>query len=162
MNSTRYIKLNQHGPCVDPGVRVGYTFAMVQVPIDAILDSYPSVQAVYLFGSAADGSERPDSDIDIALLLPPEEAKAAGSLAFSDLRAELEERLGRRVDLVNLRTVSTVFQKEITCFGVRIFTAPGDETDIFEMLVLSFYGKLNEERAEILESFVSTGRAYEV
>jgi predicted nucleotidyltransferase len=135
---------------------------MVQIPIDTIHQYYPSVQAVYLFGSAADGTERADSDIDIALLLPPEEAKGAGSLAFSDLRFDLEAQLGRRIDLVNLRTASTVFKKEITCFGVRVFTAPGNEADIFEMLVLSFYGKLNEERAEILEAFASTGRAYKV
>ena len=135
---------------------------MVQALIDTIQDHYPSVEAVYLFGSAADGTERPDSDIDIALLLPPEEAKSAGSLSFSDLKYELEEKFGKRVDLINLRTVSTVFKKEITVFGKRVFCAPGSEVDIFEMLVLSFYGKLNEERAGILEAFTSTGKAYEV
>jgi hypothetical protein len=32
--------------------------------------------------------------------------------------------------------------------------------DTFEMLVLSFYGKLNEERAEILQEFYATKRAF--
>jgi len=32
----------------------------------------------------------------------------------------------------------------------------------FEMLTLSFYQKLNEERRDILEQFYQTGRAYDV
>jgi predicted nucleotidyltransferase len=78
------------------------------------------------------GTERPDSDVDIALLLPPEEAKGAGSLSFSDLRFKLEEAFGKRVDLVNLRMVSTVFKKEITCYGKRIFTVPGQSWTLRE------------------------------
>jgi uncharacterized protein len=34
--------------------------------------------------------------------------------------------------------------------------------DEFEMLFISYYQKLNEERREILDSFKKTGRAYTV
>ena len=124
--------------------------------------AYPDVQAIYLFGSSATADERPDSDVDLALLLPPLTAKAVGSLALSDLRATLERRLDREVDLVNVRQVSTVFQKEIVWLGRRIDCADAYAADEFEMLVLSLYQKLNAERQGILEEFARTGRAYPV
>jgi predicted nucleotidyltransferase len=38
---------------------------------------------VYLFGSLATGEAWPDSDADIAVLLPPAEAKQTGQLLLS-------------------------------------------------------------------------------
>ena len=78
-----------------------------------VLDCCPAVQAIYLYGTYGTGLERPDSDVDIALLLAPQEARAVKGLALSDLRFALEAALGRDVDLVNARRVSTVLQKEI-------------------------------------------------
>ena len=37
-----------------------------------IRDFYPEVQAIYLFGSFARGNAQYDSDVDIAVLLPPD------------------------------------------------------------------------------------------
>ena len=98
---------------------------------------------------------------DIALLLLPGEAEQAGRLALSDLHLQLEMALGRDVDLLNARLVATVFQKAII-FGELIYCADRYAVDEFEMLTLSCYQKLNEERAEILAEFRRTGRAYAV
>jgi uncharacterized protein len=117
-----------------------------------------NVQAVYLYGSAADDTMQEQSDVDLAILLAPEVAKATGSLSLSDLRVALEEIAGRPVDLVNLRLCSTVLQKEITTTGLLLYVGDRYAIDEFEMLVLSFYSKLNEERAEILEELAKTGR----
>jgi predicted nucleotidyltransferase len=126
-----------------------------------ILTHYPSVQGIYLFGSYDTADQRPDSDVDIALLLPEDEAERAGFLALSDLQAQLSTALSRDVDLLNARLVSTVFQMAII-FGRLIYCADRYAVDEFEMLTLSYYQKLNEERAEILEEFRRTGRAYAV
>ena len=120
----------------------------------------PDTQAIYLFGSYGTENEWPDSDVDIALLLPPEEAKASRMLAMSPLCSELGSLLGKVVDLINLREVSTVFQNEIITADRRIYTGDAYGADEFEMLALSFYQKLGEERREILEEFWRTGRAY--
>ena len=135
---------------------------MISVPVEIIRSYFPAAQAVYIFGSCVDETDTRESDVDIALLLPHTESKAAGSLALSDVRFDLEKRLGRSVDLVNLRIVSTVFQKEIVASGLRVYCPDEDEADTFEMLVLSKYAKLNEERADILASFYTTRRAYTV
>jgi len=137
-----------------------YVAARNQI-IEAVLAHYPATQGIYLFGSFATADERADSDVDIALLLPPDEAKRAGQLVTSDLRRQLSRTLGRDVDLLNARRVSTVFQMVII-FGELIYCADRYAVDEFEMLTLSYYQKLNEERAEILAEFRQTGRAYAV
>ncbi|MBE9546973.1 MAG: nucleotidyltransferase domain-containing protein, partial [Proteobacteria bacterium] len=47
--------------------------------IRIVLNHYPDVQAIYLFGTYGTGDEWPDSDADIALLLDHKKAKDAGS-----------------------------------------------------------------------------------
>lgn len=135
---------------------------MRETIIQAVLKSHPDTQAIYLFGSYGTQDEWPDSDVDIAILLPPVEAKKAGSFAISGLRFELEHLLKKTVDLINLRRVSTVFQKEITFADRRIYTGNEYAAEEFEMLTLSFYQKLNEERAEALAEGLRSGRFYNV
>jgi predicted nucleotidyltransferase len=130
--------------------------------IKSVLAHYPVVQGIYLFGSYGTEDEWPDSDIDIALLMPPEQAKQEKNLLLSPCRFELEKALHREVDLLNVRQVSTVFQKEIIGRGRLIHGADRYAVDEFEMLVISYYQKLNEERRGILESFHRTGRAYAI
>lgn len=127
--------------------------------IRTVLEHYPNTQAVYLFGSYGTEQEWPDSDVDIAVLLLPEEAKKAGLFQMSDLRFDLETLLGKEVDLINLRRVPTVLQKEVVVADCRIYEGDWFAAEEFEMLTLSFYQKLNEERAEIVASALS-GRMF--
>lgn len=129
--------------------------------IKTILANYPDVEGIYLFGSCAQDAAGPDSDIDIAVLLPHEKAKKEKNLILSRCRFDLEKALHLNVDLLNARRVSTVFQKEIIS-GKLIFCADQYAVDEFEMLTLSYYQKLNQERAGILEDFRKTGRAYPI
>jgi predicted nucleotidyltransferase len=132
------------------------------IMIKIILRHYHAVQGIYLSGSYGTADEWPGSDIDIALLLPPTQAKLETNLPLSQCRFDLEDALYKEIDLLNLRQVATVFQQEITNSGRVIYVADQYAVDEFEMLVLSFYQKLNEERQAILESFFKTGRAYAV
>ncbi len=130
--------------------------------IHTVLAHYPTAQAIYLFGTYGTPDEWPNSDVDIALLLPPEEAKRAGHMALGNAHVALERLLGKDVDLINLRQVSTVFQKEIIMAERRIYCADAYAADEFEMLVLSYYQKLNEERADVLAEGLRSGRFYNV
>ncbi|WPD21101.1 MAG: nucleotidyltransferase domain-containing protein [Candidatus Electrothrix scaldis] len=127
-----------------------------------ILQHYPTVQAIYLFGSMANGEEWPDSDADLGLLLPIAEAKKKVSLLLSPCAFELAELLGRDVDLLNLRQASTVIQHQVVSYGKLLYVGDEYAQGEFEMYTLSLYQKLNEERAAILEDFYRTKRAYRV
>ncbi|NTU41559.1 MAG: nucleotidyltransferase domain-containing protein [Nitrospirales bacterium] len=130
--------------------------------IERVILHHPDTQAIYLFGSYGTENEWPDSDVDIALLLPPETAKRTGSLMMSDLHTDLELLLGKNVDLLNLRRVSTVFQKEIVMADRRIYTGDEYAAEEFEMLTLSYYQKLNQERGEVIDEGLRSGRFYNI
>lgn len=70
----------------------------------------------YLFGSQADGHSRPDSDVDVAVLLKD------GADAMSDLRLGdyLSNALGKPVDVVVLNQASPILQHEVIRGGIRL------------------------------------------
>lgn len=126
--------------------------------IDLIGAAFPDVQAIYLFGTYGTEAIRPDSDVDIAVLLPAERAKEAGFLGLSQLSSELEDLLGRTVDLINLRKVPTVLQFEVLKADRRIYCSDEYASAEFEMLTLSYYQKLSDERAEIIADILESKR----
>ena len=55
------------------------------------------IEKAWVFGSFSRGEEKPDSDIDIIVLLSP---KSGLGLQFFGMIIDLEKRLNRKVDLV--------------------------------------------------------------
>lgn len=56
------------------------------------------VAELSVFGSMARGDAKPESDLDLLVAFQP--GSVVGLFAFSRLRRELEDALGRKVDLV--------------------------------------------------------------
>jgi hypothetical protein len=79
-------------------------------------------------------------------------APSAGPAAVPVGADALPHRPGP-VDLLNARTVSTLFQKEIIQSGRLLYCADAYAVSEFDMLTLSYYQKLNEERKAILEAY---------
>jgi predicted nucleotidyltransferase len=119
--------------------------------ISFLQQTIPGVQAIYRFGSAGTGSERRDSDVDIAFL---PEASPDASVTWT-LGGELAVLLGRDVDLVDLRGASTVMRSQVVSTGERIFGS--HDADAFETMVYAAYALLNEERAGILDDIATRG-----
>lgn len=126
--------------------------------VKTVLKFYPDVEAIYLFGTYLTTDEHKVSDVDIAILFSCDKARTVKNIAMSECRFALEDVLKRTVDLINLRMVNTVFQNEIIQEGRVIYIQNEYAVDEFEMNVMSFYQKLNEERAGILEDILKTGR----
>ena len=116
----------------------------------------PSLYGIYLFGSAAAGEMREDSDIDIAVLaeqaLPPVE--------LWGLAQKLASVAARDVDLVDLRTASAVMRVQVVANGRRIASFDRLACEDFEDFVYSDYARLNEERAGILADVQQRGSVY--
>lgn len=71
-----------------------------------------------LFGSRAKGTERPDSDFDLAWLPTDEACPLKSELSF---QAALTLAAGADVDLVRIDQASTLLKREITAHGVLLF-----------------------------------------
>ncbi|MET3321340.1 UNVERIFIED_ORG: putative nucleotidyltransferase [Peribacillus simplex] len=113
---------------------------------------------IIVFGSYAKNSTHKESDIDVAFYC---ENQSLTTYEIFRLAQDLADNLKIEVDLVNLRTASTVFKAQIYTTGTVIYSK--DETILKnnQMTALSMYAKLNEERENILKKIGESGSIYE-
>lgn len=124
--------------------------------IEFVRQAIPDLIALYRFGSQAKGTMRPDSDVDLAVLA----RNPIPALRRFELAQEVATRLHRDVDLVDLRTASTVMRMQVISTGECLFTAGDRLQGEFEDMVYSAYARLNEERGEILNDIRMRGSVY--
>lgn len=127
-----------------------------QVLIQFLRQAIPELIALYRFGSQAKGSTRQDSDVDLAVLADD----PIPALRRFELAQELATCLHRDVDLVDLRTASTVMRMQVISTGECLDSANGRARREFEMYVYSDYARLNEERRDILDRVRVSGVIY--
>lgn len=113
---------------------------------------------IIIYGSAANGRMRADSDIDIAYL----SARGEDIQDYDrfKLAQEMAKNLDRDVHLIDLRQVSTVLQAQVVTQGKVILDQEPLRRQEFFMLVLKEYARLNEERAPILDKIKERGTIY--
>lgn len=113
---------------------------------------------IIIFGSYAKKSTHKDSDIDIAFYC---EDQSLTTYEVFQLAQELADILKIEVDLVNIRTASTVFKAQIYTTGTVIYSVNDTLLKNLQMIALSMYAKLNEERENILKKIGESGTIYE-
>ena len=79
------------------------------------------VAELSVFGSTARGSAGPESDIDLLVAFKPD--VAIGLVGFNRLRRELEDGLGRRVDLVSKDGLKPVIRDEVLADAQVLYAA---------------------------------------
>jgi predicted nucleotidyltransferase len=121
-----------------------------------VVELLPDVVAVYLFGSYADGTSTPHSDVDLAVL----GARPLRGETLGVAREMLADGLRRDVDLVDLRRASTVLRAQVVSTARLLLDLDPSTREQFETWVYSAYARLNEERREILERIRREGRIH--
>lgn len=92
-------------------------FAESLVPLIAEFQrTHSCIRIAYLFGSQADGRSRPDSDVDVAVLLQ-DDSDAVVDLELADY---LSGALRKPVDVVVLNQASPILQHEVIRGGIRL------------------------------------------
>jgi len=124
--------------------------------IEMLLHVMPDCRAFYRFGSWGTAMQRPDSDIDLAIL----PSRPLDSVRRWELAQALASLAGRDVDLVDLLRASTVLRMQVVAHGERLYSADETEVEQFEDMVFSSYARLNEERREILADVRKRGSIY--
>lgn len=111
---------------------------------------------IIVFGSYVKGYFRDDSDLDLAFLSPRE----FSSYEVFQIAQGLSSVIHREVDLVSLRTSSTVFKAQIIAKGKTIYCLDKDKLFDFQIRSLKEYVLLNEERVNVLKAIKERGLIY--
>jgi predicted nucleotidyltransferase len=109
------------------------------------------VVAVYLLGSALTEAFRPESDIDLALLLRP--GLHFGQVEALGLAAEFGCDLAHPLDIGLLTTQNLIYAREAITKGKRIFCRDAVAADLFAASALALYTELKQERREIEDAY---------
>jgi predicted nucleotidyltransferase len=123
---------------------------------NTLLAAFPNAWAIYVYGSFARGDHSPKSDIDLALLLPPDEKIDELLSIISDVST----RVHREVDLVDLRKVSDVLRREILAEGRILHVSQPNRVLEWEGTAISRYQRYREEVSDLLKDFQKTGIGY--
>jgi uncharacterized protein len=82
-----------------------------------VLTRFPSLVLALVFGSVAQGRQRADSDLDIAVAAN----QALTATEKMDIIAALAQQTGRPVDLIDLKVVAEPLLGQILRHGRRLF-----------------------------------------
>lgn len=82
-----------------------------------VLRRFPALVLALVFGSVAQGRQRADSDLDIAVAAN----QALTATEKMDIIAALAEQTGRPVDLIDLKVVAEPLLGQIVRHGRRLF-----------------------------------------
>jgi predicted nucleotidyltransferase len=124
--------------------------------IDQLRNDFPGLLAIYGFGSRFSGQASPQSDLDLAILV---EGKATAEALWAEAN-RLADMLGMDVDLVDLRSASTVMQYQIVTTGQRLWQRDA-QADIYESYILSAKTDLDALRSGQIEDIQHSGRIYD-
>ena len=114
------------------------------VALGLLKELLPELKLAYIFGSHANGTATPESDVDLAFLsrLP------IPSIKRFDIAQELTERFNLNVDLVDLREAGALLKTEIIMKGRQLVGTKLD-ADYFAMHVLRDYQDYKYHVADI-------------
>ncbi|MFL6965611.1 type VII toxin-antitoxin system MntA family adenylyltransferase antitoxin [Pseudomonas alvandae] len=126
-----------------------------QASLTHLQNHLPDLLAVYLFGSHAQGTAGPDSDVDLAVLL----SGTVDPVSLWQLSGDLADIVGSPVDLIDLRAATTVMQYQIVTRGRRLW-AKDVQAGLFECFILSEKTALDETRAGLLKDIQEQGSVY--
>jgi uncharacterized protein len=118
----------------------------------------PTVQAAWMYGSAAKGEMRSDSDLDLAVFMPPTDATTRWE--FIQKASELAAIWGREVDLVKFQAVSPVLQKEILTHGQQLFVHDPDCVANYSLFALSQYRDYVERFSDEFSRIAQSGKVF--
>ena len=114
-----------------------------------LLNTFKDAEAIYLFGSFANGSFNDESDIDIAVLYK----NKINPIKLFEIKQQLFLKFDRLIDLIDLQNINDVFAYEIINTAKKLKTSKFAED--YEYRVWLRYLDLQEDRKEIIKDFIN-------
>lgn len=127
----------------------------IQLIVETLRHAYPGLLAIYGFGSRFSGQATARSDIDLAILV---DGKPSPEGLWQQAN-RMAEVLDCDVDLLDLRTASTVMQYQVITTGQRLWQRDA-QAAIYESFILSEKMELDQARAGMIADIQQRGSVY--
>lgn len=131
-----------------------YTFPMItrirEVTARYFADK-TDVLAVFAFGSAITQSCRPESDIDLAVMME-RDVPVSSSDTMKWIK-DLSYAFARTVDLGEINTKSLVFSREALLTGEPVYVRDENRMAFKRVTILGMYLQYNIDRREVLDAY---------
>ncbi|MGH8261654.1 MAG: type VII toxin-antitoxin system MntA family adenylyltransferase antitoxin [Steroidobacteraceae bacterium] len=117
---------------------------------DALASALPEAWAIYVYGSFGRGDDWPESDLDLAVLLPP--GHTLGDRF--DLASRISRVVGREVDLADLRRAGLDLVREVMRDGRPLRVQSEADTLAWEAEQMTAYADFEPRRAALLSLYL--------
>jgi uncharacterized protein len=124
---------------------------LITKSIQKLSEGEPDILAVYLLGSILQGSMRPDSDIDLGIMLEP--GSNISSLTKEKLAGILSYKMGRTVDIGEVSNKNLVYAREAFLKGRLVYTKNKTRTNLYRANLLGMYLQYNLDRQEVVNAY---------
>ncbi len=115
------------------------TPADIRINLQPLLNSCPEIVAAYLFGSAATSKMRPDSDIDIAVLLDESDGHLNRKIVLSRLHPQFCRALRADAHLLFLNDASYLVRMQVFNKGILMHVKNPYQLAVFRMHSTALY-----------------------
>jgi predicted nucleotidyltransferase len=131
-------------------------FPDFQKAIKIIRDRIPDVRFIYVFGSFADATTHPESDIDLAFYSPV----PSDDLSVWETEQAIASVYNKDVDLVDMSKAGDVLKMEIICKGEIVYNISENDRGFFESRIVEDYMDYKEWVRPIEEEIVKSGSVF--
>ena len=119
--------------------------------VEVAAEEENGILAVFLLGSAAIDTLRPDSDIDIGIIMEP--GSLLGAVKRLELAGELSYKLGRTVDIGIVSSKNLVYAREALLKGKLLYSRDVERTNMIRANLLGMYIQFNIDRREVVNAY---------
>ena len=121
--------------------------------LPAWAETQPSVDALWLFGSHAKGTQHAGSDVDVAVLFA--HGHVPKGMARLELMAALSDCVHSNVDVVIMNTAGELISNQVRSTGMRLYSRNATRTALFE---IAEHGKYDDFK-RIKDHIISVRKA---
>ncbi len=124
---------------------------VIKDSVELMAEKEITILAIYLLGSAATGTLRADSDIDLGIMIEP--GLKISALKRIKLANSLSYKIKRIVDMGEISSKNLIYAREALLKGILIYSKNQNRVNLYRANLLGLYIQFNFDRQEVVDAY---------